>query len=60
MDVTTGFLPSLHGNHQVEKERSWRNRKNGKDIFKRIFMLRISLIFCVLIIFAYCCEWLYL
>ena len=37
-------MPSLYDNHQVEKERFWRNRKNA---VKRMFMLELRIHFFV-------------
>ena len=35
LSAATGFMSYLYGNHQAEKEKLCRNRKNRKDTVKR-------------------------
>ena len=52
LTATTGFMLSLHGIHQAEKERFWRNQK---DTVKRIFTLEVCVCVCVCVCAVYIC-----
>ena len=54
LSVTPGFIPSLHRNHQAEKERFLRNQKNQNDRQKN-FYFRIVYVFFVCVCIDYIC-----